>query len=70
MLDAWRSAEPDAFARAWLARAHSLGTPLKVHSNGDTYVSGTFAGIEPDGALRLDVGGEIQVIRAGDVHLS
>jgi len=70
MLDAWRSAEPDAFARAWLARAHSLGTPLKVHSNGDTYVSGTFAGIEPDGALRLDVGGEIEVIRAGDVHLS
>ncbi|WP_348538830.1 biotin--[acetyl-CoA-carboxylase] ligase [Sphingomonas alba] len=69
MLDAWRSAEPDAFARAWLARAHPLGTPLKVHLNGDAYVSGTFAGIEPDGALRLDVGGEIQLIRAGDVHL-
>jgi len=48
----------------------AIRTPLKVHSNGGTYVSGTFAGIEPDGALRLDVGGEIQVIRAGDVHLS
>jgi BirA family biotin operon repressor/biotin-[acetyl-CoA-carboxylase] ligase len=40
-----------------------------VHSGKDEIVSGIFAGIEPDGALRLDVDGMEQVIRAGDVHL-
>ena len=69
LLAAWRSAEPEAFARAWLARAHPVGTMLTVHSGKDERVSGTFAGIEPDGALRLDVGGDTQLIRAGDVHL-
>ena len=69
LLGAWRSADPVAFARAWLARAHHLGTPLTVHAGGGETVSGTFAGIEPDGALRLDVGGQIQLIRAGDVIL-
>lgn len=70
LLDAWRSATPEAFARAWLARAHAIGTALTVHSGKNEMVSGTFAGIEPDGALRLDVGGEIHIIRAGDVYLN
>ncbi len=70
LLGAWRSAAPDAFARAWLARAHPLGTPLTVQSGKDETISGKFAGIENDGALRLGVGGEIQLFRAGDVHLA
>ncbi len=70
LLGAWRSADPASFARAWLARAHPFGTPLTVHAGQDELVSGTFGGIEPDGALRLDVGGEIQTIRAGDVSLA
>ena len=69
LLAAWRSADPPAFARAWLARAHSIGTALTVHSGPDEWVSGTFAGVDPDGALRLDIGGQIQLIRAGDVNL-
>ena len=69
LLGAWRAAAPEAFARAWLARAHPVGTPLTVHSGRDEVVTGRFAGIEADGALRLDVGGQIQLIRAGDVHL-
>jgi BirA family biotin operon repressor/biotin-[acetyl-CoA-carboxylase] ligase len=69
LLAAWRSAEPEAFARAWLARAHPIGTALTVHSGKDETVSGTFAGIDPDGALRLEIQGETQVIRAGDVFL-
>jgi BirA family transcriptional regulator, biotin operon repressor / biotin---[acetyl-CoA-carboxylase] ligase len=68
LLGAWRSAEPDAFARAWLARAHAIGTALTVHSGREETLSGTFAGIEPDGALRLKVGDAIQIVRAGDVH--
>ena len=69
LLAAWRSAAPDAFARAWLARAHPLGTPLTVHSGQGEVVSGLFAGIDQDGALRLNVDGEIRLIRAGDVQL-
>jgi biotin-(acetyl-CoA carboxylase) ligase len=40
-----------------------------VHSGSDEWVSGTFAGVDPDGALRLDIGGQIQLVRAGDVNL-
>lgn len=69
-LAAWRSADPAAFARAWLARAHPAGTALSVHTSADEMLCGTFAGIEADGALRLDVGGSVQVIRAGDVALA
>lgn len=69
LLGAWRSAEPASFAKAWLERAHPVGTPLSVHVGPDESVSGTFAGIEADGALRLSVQGSEQVIRAGDVHL-
>lgn len=69
LLAAWRSAAPADFARAWLARAHPLGSPLVVHVGAEETIAGTFAGIEPDGALKLDVGGRIQIIRAGDVFL-
>jgi BirA family biotin operon repressor/biotin-[acetyl-CoA-carboxylase] ligase len=70
LLGAWRSAEPSAFARAWLARAHPIGTSLTVHTGADEMVSGTFAGIDLDGAMRLEVAGEIQHVRAGDVNLA
>jgi BirA family biotin operon repressor/biotin-[acetyl-CoA-carboxylase] ligase len=57
-------------AQAWLARAHPIGTRLTVHSSADETASGTFDGIEPDGALRLRrADGSIDVIRAGDVEL-
>ena len=69
LLGAWRSSEPDAFARAWLARAHPLGTSLTVHTGKDETVTGTFAGIENDGALRLNTGSDVQIVRAGDVQL-
>ena len=69
LLAAWRSAEPAAFARAWLARAHAVGTPLTVHASMEETIAGTFEGIEPDGALRLEVAGQIHLIRAGDVYL-
>jgi BirA family biotin operon repressor/biotin-[acetyl-CoA-carboxylase] ligase len=69
MLGLWRSSEPEAFAQAWLARAHPVGTHLAVHSGADEKVTGTFDGIEPDGALRLRRNGDVDVIRAGDVEL-
>ena len=68
-LQLWRISELEAFAQAWLARSHPVGTHLTVHSGPDERVNGTFDGIEPDGALRLRREGGIDVIRAGDVEL-
>jgi BirA family biotin operon repressor/biotin-[acetyl-CoA-carboxylase] ligase len=71
VLAAWREAEPLAFAQAWLARAHPVGTPLEVHSGPRERIAGAFDGIEPDGAMRLALpGGGIEVVRAGDVILA
>ena len=70
LLGLWRSSRPDDFARAWLARAHPIGTQLTIHSADSAVVSGSFAGIDPDGALRLRLDdGTVEVIRAGDVEL-
>lgn len=71
LLAAWRSSDPAQFAQAWLARAHPVGTPLEVHSGPGERVSGAFDGIEPDGAMRLRYAhGMVDIIRAGDVHLT
>jgi BirA family biotin operon repressor/biotin-[acetyl-CoA-carboxylase] ligase len=69
ILSMWRTAEPAQFAQAWMARAHPIGTPLNVHNAPGELVSGTFDGIEPDGAMRLRRDGMIDVIRSGDVLL-
>lgn len=69
LLSAWRSADPAQFAQAWLARAHPIGAPLEVHSGPGQRISGTFDGIEPDGALRLRRDGMVDIIRSGDVLL-
>ncbi len=69
MIALWRSSQPEAFVRAWLARAHPVGTRLTVHSGKQETVSGTFDGIDPDGALRLRRNGSVELIRAGDVEL-
>ena len=69
MVTLWRSSDPESFARAWLARAHPVGTRLTVHTGADEMVGGTFDGIEPDGALRLRRDDDVEVIRAGDVEL-
>jgi BirA family transcriptional regulator, biotin operon repressor / biotin---[acetyl-CoA-carboxylase] ligase len=70
LLALWRQSDPALIAQAWLARAHSIGTRLTVHSNGDDRVSGRFDGLEPDGALRLRRDhGDLDIVRAGDVEL-
>ena len=61
----WRDEGVGAVCRAWLVRAHPLGTPL-VTSEG----AGRFDGLEADGALRLRLAdGTSRVIHAGDVFL-
>jgi BirA family biotin operon repressor/biotin-[acetyl-CoA-carboxylase] ligase len=71
LLSAWRMADPAAFAQAWLAHAHPIGTALEVHTGPGEHISGKFDGIDPDGAMRLRVdSGAIELIRAGDVSLA
>lgn len=71
LLSAWRLAEPAAFAQAWLARAHPIGTALEVHSGPGERIAGSFDGIESDGAMRLKRDdGMVDIIRAGDVSLA
>jgi BirA family biotin operon repressor/biotin-[acetyl-CoA-carboxylase] ligase len=53
---------------AWLARAHPPGTALSV-ALGDRFITGTFAGIDTDGALLLDTSEGRSRIIAGDVQL-
>jgi len=70
LLQLWRTTESSALVRAWQERAHLPGTKLTVHVSKDETISGRFAGLEPDGALRLMFDdGTIEIVRAGDVTL-
>jgi BirA family transcriptional regulator, biotin operon repressor / biotin---[acetyl-CoA-carboxylase] ligase len=66
----WRS---DGFAPVrsrWLELAHPCGTPLAVHLPDGISLAGTFAGLDPGGALVLDLPfGERRTIHAADVFL-
>ena len=69
LLALWRTSEPAALVQAWMMRAHPIGTTLTVHVSAEECVSGTFDGIEPDGALRLRTDDGVEIVRAGDVSL-
>ena len=66
--DIWQQ---DGFAPiriAWLARAHPVGSTLSVRL-GERFVTGTFAGIDDDGALLLEIPeGQVRIV-AGDVQM-
>ena len=70
LLDLWRQSPPAMLAQAWLTRSHPLGTRLTVHSSAEATISGTFDGIDPDGALRLLLpDGSLEIVRAGDIFV-
>lgn len=70
LLAAWRRSEPASLAEAWMAKAHPVGTALEVHGGHGELTRGRFAGIEPDGAMRLvHDDGTTSLVRAGDVQL-
>ena len=67
----WRGSGLPALIERWLAAAHPLGTALTVQQLGDAPVSGSFAGLTQEGALKLALAsGELRVIQAGDVMLA
>lgn len=66
----WRGEGAGATITRWLAAAHPIGSLLSVHDEGAVRVTGRFAGLECDGALRLMTGdGDTRIVRAGDVVL-
>jgi BirA family biotin operon repressor/biotin-[acetyl-CoA-carboxylase] ligase len=70
LIGLWRASDPASFGRAWLARAHPVGTALSVHDGSGKRLVGNFEGLDPDGSLRLRLdGGAIEIVRAGDVTL-
>ncbi len=70
LLGLWRTSESFALVRAWQERAHLPGTRLSVHTGPDEILGGRFAGLDPDGALRLVLeDGTLQIIRAADIFL-
>lgn len=70
ILTLWRSSDPADFAKAWLARAHPVGTQLSVHGTDSARVHGRFDGIDPEGTLRLRLpDGTVRAIHAADVTL-
>lgn len=69
-VELWRRQGLGALLARWQTAAHQPGTRLSVHTGSDKRVTGTYDGLEPEGALRLslDDGSRI-VIHAGDVML-
>ena len=69
-LASWRKDGAGAMINRWQAAAHQPGTRLSVHIDADNRITGTFEGVEQDGALRLSLDdGSTRVIHAGDVFL-
>ena len=69
-LHRWRTEGLPPLIERWSARAHAVGTPLRLVGPGEEPIVGAFAGLARDGALRLQLaGGAERVIHAGDVTL-
>lgn len=67
-LQRWRAEGFVALREAWLARARGLNDPMVVRLEGET-LTGTFTGLDEQGALLLDQGGGgVRRVLAGDVY--
>lgn len=66
----WEAGGFAAIRAAWLARAHPVGTALRVRLGGPAaagVIEGTFGGLDADGALLLDTPAGRRRIAAGEV---
>ncbi len=60
----------DRIREAWLEHAFAIGHPMSVNANAGN-VTGTFAGLDKDGALLISTsGGKIETFHFGDVALA
>ena len=66
----WREFGCEPILRRWESAAHKPGSPLKVHDSTGAPVTGTYDGLESNGALRLRLAdGTTHIVHAGDVTL-
>lgn len=66
----WRSEGLAPVRTAWLKRAHSVGTALRVRGGVDgAAIDGLFAGLDPAGGLLLRAAEGVRTVHAGDVFL-
>jgi BirA family biotin operon repressor/biotin-[acetyl-CoA-carboxylase] ligase len=65
-IDRWHNAPFAALREAWLARAHPIGTRLRVQTGGQV-IEGAFAGLSEDGKLKLEGAGDAA---SGDVEIA
>lgn len=69
-LTAWHAGGWPMLREDWLARSLPRGTLLGVNLTEEGHVIGSFAGLEPDGAVLLRLAdGTVRAIHAGDVEL-
>ncbi len=69
-LHRWRTYGLAPLIARWHAAGHSIGTPLTVGEPGEAQLTGNFAGLSEDGALRLALpDGTERSIHAGEVNL-
>ncbi|WP_217271979.1 biotin--[acetyl-CoA-carboxylase] ligase [Sphingopyxis sp. BSNA05] len=66
----WREAGLARILREWEALAHPVGMTVTTSDDGGDKISGEFAGLTVDGALRLrKADGTLIAIRAGDISI-
>jgi len=56
----------DPIRDAWLCHAPAMGAPVSVRRDG-ALLEGSFAGLSPEGGLKLAKGSEVQLILAGEI---
>lgn len=66
-LDIWRADGFDPIRQAWETYGFDKGEMISVNVK-DERIKGTYGGIEPDGALRLDTDQGRLILRAGDIY--
>ncbi len=70
-LERWRTSGLEPILRRWSALAHEVGTPLTVNEPDGSQCKGEYAGLAPDGSLRLRLAdGTLRAIHAGEVNLA
>jgi len=58
----------DQIREAWLAKTLAVGDPISVNTS-NTLVRGRFAGVDSNGALKLETApGVVIIVNAGDIH--
>jgi BirA family transcriptional regulator, biotin operon repressor / biotin---[acetyl-CoA-carboxylase] ligase len=70
-LERWRAYGLEPLVARWQAAGHPPGTPLVAGEPGNASLTGTFVGLNPDGALQLRLAdGSVRAIHAGEVRLA